>query len=76
MATSDADAHEMAPPHRGRGSAARVRAWASAHVAMLSLPLVIGAIEAIVWLFEVPSYVLPAPHEVINALIAARDGAK
>ena len=30
----------------------------------------IGVIEAIVVVFEVPNYVLPAPHEIIKALIA------
>lgn len=70
MATSNVEVQDVAEPQPGHSPSARLRTWASAHLALLSLPVLIGAIEIVVWLFGIPSYVLPAPHEVINALVA------
>lgn len=47
----------------------RITAWGRAHTAAISLPIVLIALEAAIWLFAIPNYVLPAPHEVIAALV-------
>lgn len=59
----------------------RLRGFARAHTALISLPVVLLVIEAVVVGFDVPDYVLPAPHAIAAALwagfltpLAARSG--
>ncbi|MCC7345862.1 MAG: ABC transporter permease [Variibacter sp.] len=49
--------------------AGRLRAWARAHTTLVSLPLVLLALEAAIALFDIPNYVVPPPHEILTALM-------
>lgn len=64
------DLAEDIPRARERGPMARVRDWSRAHTALMSLPILLLFLEAVVYLFDVPNYVLPAPHDIAAALVA------
>jgi NitT/TauT family transport system permease protein len=67
MAISEIEA--VAPPATRRGPWARLRGFGRSHTALLSLPIVLIVCEAVIWGFDIPDYILPAPHAIIKALI-------
>lgn len=68
MAISGTD--DAVAPAAPRRLGARLRGFARDHGALLSLPLLLLLIEGVIWLFDIPDYVLPAPHAIIAALAA------
>src|SRR3982750_3561852 len=60
----------VAAPRLTRPVWRKLRSYGRTHTALISLPLVLLALEIIVWFFQVPDYVFPAPHEIGKALVA------
>lgn len=64
---SEAVRRPVSPRARTGG---RTLAWCKAHSGLISFGLLLVFLEFAVWAFAIPSYVMPAPHDIVAALVA------